>query len=131
MYSTTAQAMDSPSNVHLTGMPGGGGATHGLEDVFSRLAEVEEEHKEGCRQYYRQLKAAEEILNGIGSDSMRTFVKMKYVFDIPDTEIRERLNMTRRGFEKARQAVEDAPDMAAVRWREKYILAPDAAERST
>lgn len=107
---------------HLTGMPGGGGVPHGLEDAFSLLSELDTEHEEQCAEYVKQLRQAQKILNGIQSHGLRTFVKLKYVFDVPDTEIRERLNMTRRGFEKARRAVEDAPTMRAVVWKEKYVL---------
>lgn len=53
---------------------------------------------------------------------MRTFVMMKYVMDVPDVKIRQELNMTWRGFDRARRAVEDAPSMAAVKWQERYIV---------
>ena len=108
---------------HLTGMPGGGGQVHGYEDAFARLSELDEEHENRCVEYSQQLKQAQKILNGISSRSMRVFVLMKYVFDVPDTEIREELNMTRRYFEKARRAVEEAPDMAHVKWQERYAVA--------
>lgn len=119
-----AWQQDRMTNItqHLTGMPGGGGVPHGLEDAFSLLSELDTEHEEQCAEYVKQLRQAQKILNGIQSQGLRTFVKLKYVFDVPDTEIRERLNMTRRGFEKARRAVEDAPTMRAVRWKEKYVL---------
>ena len=107
---------------HLTGMPGGGGLVHGYEDAFAKLSELDEEHESRCLEYSRELLQAQKILNGIKSRSMRVFVLMKYVFDVPDTEIREELNMTRRGFEKARRAVEEAPDMARVKWQEKYVV---------
>lgn len=107
---------------HLTGMPGGGGQVHGYEDAFAKLSELDEEHESMCLSYSQELKEAQKILNGIKSRSMRVFVLMKYVFDVPDTEIRDELNMTRRGFDKARRAVEEAPDMAHVKWQEKYIV---------
>lgn len=108
---------------HLTGMPGGGGLPKGLEDAFAAISELEAEQARRCLEYAERMKKAERIINGIASEDMRTFVKMKYVFDIPDAEIRRELNMTRRGFDMARKCVEDAPDMAAVRWQEKYIVA--------
>lgn len=107
---------------HITGMPGGGGMPKGLDEAFAMLSELDEEHEQRCRDYVRQLKAAQKILNGIESRSMRAFVTMKYVMDAPDTEIRDALNMTRTGFNRARRCVESAECMAAVRWREKYIL---------
>ena len=107
---------------HLTGMPGGGGQARGYDDAFAKLSELDEQQEDQCKAYAAELKKAQDILNGIKSQSMRTFVKMKYVFDVPDTEIREELNMTRRGFEKAKRAVEDAPDMKHVKWQEKYVV---------
>lgn len=108
---------------HLTGMPGGGGMPKGLDEAFALLSELDEEHEQRCKDYVRQLKAAQKILNGIESRSMRAFVTMKYVMDAPDTEIREALNMTRTGFNRARRCVESAECMAAVKWHERYIIA--------
>ena len=107
---------------HLTGMPGGGGMPKGLDEAFALLSELDEEHEQRCKDYVRQLKAAQKILNGIESRSMRAFVTMKYVMNVPDTEIRRELNMTRTGFNRARRCVESAECMATVKWREKYIL---------
>ena len=107
---------------HLTGMPGGGGQVHGYEDAFAKLSELDEQHEDQCKAYAAELKTAQGILNGIRSRAMRVFVLMKYVFDVTDTEIREELNMTRRGFEKAKRAVEDAPDMKHVKWQDKYVV---------
>lgn len=106
---------------HLTGMPGGG-TPKGLDEAFALLAEIDDEHKQKCKDYARQLRKAQRILNGIESRSMRAFVVMKYVMDAPDTEIMRELNMTKHGFYRARAAVEDAACMAAVKWQERYIL---------
>lgn len=107
---------------HLTGMPHGGGSTKGFDDVIAMLLELDEKHEQRCKDYVRQLKRAQKILNNIESRSMRTFVTMKYVMNSPDVEIRKELNMTRRGFERARRCIESAPCMAAVKWRERYIV---------
>ena len=106
---------------HLTGMPGGG-MPKGFDEAFALLSELDEEHEQRCKEYVRQLKAAQKILNGIESRSMRAFVTMKYVMNVPDTEIRQELNMTRTGFNRARRCVESAECMAAVKWRERFIL---------
>lgn len=106
---------------HLTGMPGGGLPT-GLDETFAMLSEIDEEHEARCKEYVRQLRKAQKILNGIESRTMRTFVVMKYIMDVPDVNIRDELNMTRRGFDRARRAVEEAPNMAAVKWQERYIV---------
>ena len=107
----------------LTGMPGGGGLPKGMEEAFAAISELEENQAKECLKYAEAMKKAQEIINGIESESMRTSVKMKYVFDIADTDIRRELNMTRRGFDRAKKCVEDAPNMASVRWQEKYIVA--------
>lgn len=110
-------------NQHISGMPGGGSLPKGLEDAFAMLEEVGEAHEERVKQYVHELRKAERILNGIESRSMRTFVVMKYVMDVPDAEIRRELNMTEWGFNRARKSIEGAENMASVVWREKYIVA--------
>lgn len=108
---------------HLSGMPGGGGVPKGLDEAFALLSELDEEQESLCKDYVRQLKAAQKILNNIESQSMRAFVLMKYVMNVSDTEIQQELNMTRTGFSRARRCVESASCMADVKWRERYILA--------
>lgn len=110
---------------HLTGMPGGGGMPKGLDEAFALLSEIEDEHKRRCKSYVRQLRKAQKILNGIESHTMRVFVVMKYVMDAPDVEIRKELNMTKHRFYRARECVENASCMAAVKWQERYILVKD------
>ena len=109
---------------HLTGMPRGGGGSTGtlFENVFSELSTLDESHEEKVHQYVRELKRAEKIINSISSRTMRTFVTMKYLLDIPNAAIMRDLNMTEWGFNRARRAVEDAEDMAHVIWRERYIV---------
>lgn len=107
---------------HLTGMPGGGGTPRGLDEAFARLAEVDDEHADKCKMYVRRLRKAEKILNSIENINMRTFVMMRYVLGASDMEIRKELNMTRRGFDRARKYVESAPNMASVKWHDQYII---------
>ena len=118
---------DRMSNItqHLTWTPGAHGPGRGMDDAFAMLSEIDEEHEDKCKQYARLMKKAQKILNGIESHSMRTFVLMKYVMDRPDTEIRDELNMGRRGFDRARRSIEEADNMASVKWKEKYILVKD------
>ena len=92
------------------------------EKDFAALSEIDTEHEKKCKDYMRKLRKAQKILNGIESQSMRTFVQMKYVMDLPDTEIRKELNLSKHGFYRARQCIESAPCMAAVKWQERYIL---------
>ena len=105
----------------LTGMPGGG-ERKGLDDAVSILDELGRDQIRECREYGQHLRRAQRILNEIESRSMRAFVMMRYVIGVPDAEIRRELGMTRRGFSRAVRAVQDAPDMASVKWQERYIL---------
>ncbi len=107
---------------HLTGMPGRSGGAAGLDEAFALLSEIDEEHEEKCKEYVQQLKAAQLILNGIKSRSMRSFVAMRYVMNIPDVEIQRELNMSKWAFNKARQSVEQADNMASVVWHERFAL---------
>lgn len=115
---------------HLSAAPSGWGHK-GFDEAFSALSEIDEEHETRCREYTRQLKKAQKILNSIESRTLRTFVLMKYVMDVPDIKIRQELNMTWRGFERARKAVESAPCMAAVKWQEKYIVRENNFSQTT
>ncbi|MBR3741126.1 MAG: hypothetical protein IKN04_11855 [Clostridia bacterium] len=110
---------------HISGMPGGGMLPKGLEDAFALLEDAGEGHEERVKQYVRELRKAERVLNGIESQSMRAFVVMKYVIDAPDAEIQRELNMSKWGFARARRSVEEAEDMESVVWREQYILKKD------
>ena len=107
---------------HISGMPGGGTLPQGLDEAFARLYEAGEDHGKELMQYNKELREAEKILNGIESRSMRAFVMLKYVWDVPDAEIRRELNMTEWGFNRARKAIEEAENMGLVVWRERYIL---------
>lgn len=106
---------------NLTGMPRGAGGL-GLDGVVAALDELDRNQASECREYACRLRAAQRILNQIESLTMRAFVMMKYVMGLRDGEIRRQLNMSRRGFERARRSVEEAPDMASVKWKERYIV---------
>ena len=112
---------------HLTGMPGNH-SVHGLDDAFAVLSEMDSEHQKLCIEYVRRLKKIQKILNGIESQTMRTFVTMKYVMNISDAEIRKELNMTRRGFDRAKNSIESASRMSTVKWQERYILVQEDSE---
>lgn len=112
---------------HITGMPGGKGKPRGIDDGMAALSDIDDQHGKKCLEYARQLKTVQRLINHIESRTMRAFVWLKYVMDTPDTEIRKKLNMSRRGFERARGCVESAPCMADVKWKERYIV-DDGAE---
>ena len=108
----------------LTGMPGGHGKVTGLDEAFAEITELEATYEDELKSYNEELRQAETILNSIKSRTMRTFVLMKYVMDIPNNEIMGRLNMKRRTFENACKSIEGAQDMASVIWPERYVLEP-------
>lgn len=106
----------------MTGMPGGGGRPRGLDEGFAALSELDYEHNRLIKSYVREVKRAWKVIDDIESATMRAFVKMKYMSNYPDTKIRSKLNMSRRGFERAKECIESAPCMAAVKWHERYIM---------
>ena len=107
---------------HISGTPGGGGVPKGLDEAFALLSELDEEHERSCKEYVRRIKAAQDALNGIKTESMRTFVIMKYIMNVPDIEIRRELNMSRTDFSRARHCVESAERMSEVKWQDRYTL---------
>ena len=108
---------------HYSGTPGSsGGVPVGLDAAFAALSEIDEIHAEKLAEYIKDLRAAEIILNDIQSQTMRTFVEMKYVMDMPNQAIMRELNMTDYGFKQAKRSIENAVDMAHVNWSERYTL---------
>lgn len=107
---------------NLSGMPGGKGKASGFDSLYAAVAKLDEEQRLQISAYMEELREAEKIINGIHSRTMRTFVLMMYVDCLPPETVREELNMTDWGFRKARESVENAPDMQQVAWQEKYIL---------
>lgn len=53
---------------------------------------------------------------------MREFVEMKYVNQRSSTEIRDKLNISRRNYDRAKKMIEEARDMESVKWVERYIV---------
>lgn len=116
MYSITS---------HMDGMPGGKGMPTGLDAAFAAIDGLKDEYQEKIKSYMRELRSAEKILNAIPNENMRAFVTMMYVDNLPREFIKRELNMTRRGFERARAAVEDAESMAQVVWHERFLVDSD------
>lgn len=106
----------------VSGMPGGGSQPTGFDAAYAALDGLNAEHQEMIHAYTRELKAAERIINSIPSMTMRTFVVMLYVDHLPDITVRRELNMTEYGFNRARDAIENAENMGAVKWHERYIF---------
>lgn len=114
LYSIRAQ--------RISGMPGGGSAPRGLDEGFAALSELDDEHNQLLKSYVRTVRKADSILENIESATMRAFVRMKYVSGASDVKIRDTLGISRRGFSRAKECIESAPCMAAVKWHERYIL---------
>lgn len=102
---------------HLSFTSRGGSVPSGLDRAFAELSDLEEQHKDEVIRYTKELKRAENIINSIEYESMRIMVFMLYVEQLPLTEVRERLNMSRRNFDAARKAIESANNMESVVWR--------------
>jgi hypothetical protein len=105
----------------ITGMPGGGPKS-GMEDKFAIIDELEEKYTKENEAFLRELHRAEEILNNIRNRKMRTFVMKLYVFGAGNVEMQKDFSMSRRKFDQIRKSIEQAPDMAHVKWAEPYML---------
>lgn len=101
---------------------GGSGSPKGMDETFAELAGLDAEHEEACMVYVADMREAQKILDNIKNPKMKTFVTMMYVMNRPYSEVRKELNMTRRSFEAAKKAVEEASSMKHVDWKEKYVL---------
>lgn len=109
----------------ITGMPGAkGGTPKGFESAYANMDEIHRTSSDRMQEYYRELKRMEPVINSIPSEKMRAFVIMMYIDELPFETVKTELNMTRRGFDRARMAVEQAENMreAARRWKEKFIF---------
>lgn len=109
-------------SVNMSGMPKGSGPASGFDATYAALDALCETHKEKLAQYMHDLAEAEKIINSIQNPKMRTFVVMMYVEELPHAVVRRELNMTEYAFNKAKHAVEQAENMRAVVWRERYMV---------
>lgn len=108
----------------ITGMPGRkGGTPSGFESAYAEMDAHADKYREQIKEYMHTLKLAENMLNEIPSITMRAFVAMMYLDDVPLVEIRTELSMTEYAINKARRVIEESADMkeAASKWKEKYI----------
>ena len=106
----------------LTGMPTAHGGESGLDATLAALSALTEDYGEKVRSYTREIRTAERILSEIPSETMRVFVRMFYVDNLPAAQVRRELHMSEYGFARARNAVEQAQDMNSVIWRERYMV---------
>ena len=106
----------------MTGMPIGGGNAPGMDGTLAEVEELNRIYGDRLQECVKALKDAERILNGIESQTMRTFVQMYYIDDISKAEIMRELNMTEWKFNKARENIESAENMKKVVWKEKFCI---------
>ena len=106
----------------MTGMPIGGGNAPGMDGTLAEVEELNRIYGDRLQECVKTLKDAERILNGIESQTMRTFVQMYYIDDISKAEIMRELNMTEWKFNKARENIENAENMKKVVWKEKLCI---------
>ena len=106
----------------MTGMPIGGGNAPGMDGTLAEVEELNRIYGDRLQECVKALKDAERILNGIESQTMRTFVQMYYIDDISKAEIMRELNMTEWKFNKARENIENAESMKKVVWKEKFCI---------
>lgn len=107
---------------NLSGMPRGGGNKGGIDNALVAIETLQERQRLMMCTYVRELRKVEHILNSIESLSMRAFVTLMYVDQLPHISVRGELGMTEYGFNRARDAVESAVSMQHVVWREKFIV---------
>lgn len=92
----------------------GGGEPKGLDSAYADLDDIEAQHRGKIKSFTRELKTAERILNGITSPTMRTFVELMYILNLPAKKVKSELNMTDWGYKRACRAVENARSMDRV-----------------
>ena len=103
----------------ITGMPGGGGNSPGMDGLIAEVEELSEIYGEKLRKCLNDLKRAERVLNGIENQRFRTFVQMFYIDRVQKAEILREMNMTEYVFNKCRERIEQAENMKKVDWPEK------------
>lgn len=104
----------------LSGSAGGGNAPCGYDEAFAAVADIEEKHRLMIKQYIRKINKASQLILDLPSQKMRTFVRMMYMDNETDVNVRKKLKMSRWAFDNARRAVEQAEDMQSVIWNDRY-----------
>lgn len=103
---------------HLSPSPRGSGTSNGIDEVLSSIEKLEEEQRSLIKQYVKKLGKATQIIRDIPSAHMRTFVSMMYLNNVPGSVVRNKLKISRRNFDRAKEAIEQADDMASVPWND-------------
>lgn len=106
---------------NISATPSYGNGAMGMDDAFAQLEDVVIRHGMQIKQYKRMIVKAENILNRISSQQMRTMVRRLYLDGASGATVRAELGMSRWTFENAREAIENAESMDAVKWHDRYV----------
>ena len=93
----------------------------GFDTAFAALSQLACEHLDKIKLYERELRAAEQIINSIPDGTMRSFVVMFYVQQLPAADVQRELNMSEYAYRVTRSAIESAQSMAQVKWKNKFF----------
>lgn len=104
--------------MRITGMPGGHGDAKGYEENFADISEMEEKYQGEVSGWMKELRAAQDIVNGIPDLRMRVFVKMRYLLGDGRKRIMEELGLKRWQYDRIVRVIEQARGMGEVRWEE-------------
>lgn len=91
----------------------------GMDEVMATLDELERDYREKVKTYRKELRRGERILNGIESQQMRLFVRLMYMDKQNPGDVRKKMGLSRWSFNAARDSVENAECMAAVKWYDR------------
>ena len=111
-------------SARITGSPGGNGEPKGLDAPFAAIGEMEERYGQECDSMAAELLHGDTILNSIPSETMRAFVKMRYVMGMSRGQIMTKLGLKKWEYFEICDRIEQAENMAHVCWQEKYALKP-------
>lgn len=106
---------------HLSFTGGRGGKPATFDETFARLLELEQTHREKLNMYRREMKRADDIINAIPNEQMKTFVSMAYVDHMTKNEICSELKLSSWSYRKIRECLESAPDMKSVIWHNRFL----------
>lgn len=100
----------------LTGMPRSGQKA-GFDRILGELDEMDGECLEQVSAWLKELRQAEHMLNRIPDGRERTMVRLYYMDQRPRAEIIRELGMTEYAFDRLRDRIEQADNMADVSWQ--------------
>lgn len=104
---------------NMSQAPGASNNASKIESILASMDTLDEKHQKRMEEYTGKMEKAQDILNGIKEPIVRTFAVMKYIMNMPETQIRAQLALTEWRYKQLKKAVENAPCMCRVRWKEE------------